>query len=75
QGTPSKMQILEETNNFHEENYLLLDSSKARRELGWLPKFNIDIALDKTIKWYQNFQQNNGDILDFSLKQITNFDK
>ncbi|MFM6972292.1 MAG: CDP-glucose 4,6-dehydratase [Alphaproteobacteria bacterium] len=74
-GTPSKMQILEETNNFHEENYLLLDSSKARRELGWLPKFNIDIALDKTIKWYQNFQQNNGDILDFSLKQITNFDK
>ncbi len=29
-----------------------LDSSKIHRELGWKPKINFDVGLEKTIQWY-----------------------
>lgn len=35
----------------HEAHYLKLDSSKARAQLGWRPRWNLDVALDKTIEW------------------------
>ena len=35
-----------------------LDSSKARKELNWVPRFQFKEALDKTVDWY--------------IKQITN---
>uniref|UniRef100_A0A7C3ET94 NAD(P)-binding domain-containing protein n=1 Tax=Candidatus Methanomethylicus mesodigestus TaxID=1867258 RepID=A0A7C3ET94_9CREN len=31
-----------------------LDSSKARRELGWHPRHSFDEALKKTVDWYVN---------------------
>jgi len=37
----------------HEAHYLKLDSSKARTRLGWRPRWNLDVALDKTIEWHQ----------------------
>ena len=30
---------------------ILVDSSRARKELGWKPKVNIDKGIKKTIKW------------------------
>jgi nucleoside-diphosphate-sugar epimerase len=30
---------------------ILVDSSKAYKELGWKPKINIDRGIIKTIKW------------------------
>lgn len=35
----------------HEAHYLKLDSSKARRELGWQPRWHIGAAIDKIIDW------------------------
>ena len=29
-----------------------MDSSKIRKELGWSPKINFDVGLEKTINWY-----------------------
>jgi CDP-glucose 4,6-dehydratase len=43
----------------HEANYLKLDSSKARSQLGWKPKWNLKIALDKTLQWHLAWK--NGD--------------
>lgn len=43
---------------WHEANYLKLDCSKARNELGWKPKWSIEQALDRTIEWTRAFQQN-----------------
>lgn len=37
----------------HEAHYLKLDSSKARAELGWRPRLNLEIALDWTAHWYR----------------------
>lgn len=35
----------------HEAHYLKLDCSKARAELGWRPKWDIEKAIDSIIEW------------------------
>ena len=40
------------TNHVHEAKLLMLDNSKAKRELGWLPKWNINMAIRYTLEWY-----------------------
>ena len=40
-----------------------INSSKLRNELGWKPKYNLDNALIKTIKWYVNNQDWSNKIL------------
>lgn len=42
----------------HEARLLYLDSSKARRLLGWLPTWSLTNALEKTAAWYQSVQRN-----------------
>ena len=37
---------------------LILDSSKARSELGWQPKFDLNMTLEKTFEWYDEFRKN-----------------
>ncbi len=37
----------------HEANYLKLDSSKARNQLGWQSNWRLEMALNKTIEWHQ----------------------
>ena len=36
----------------HEAGYLKLDSSKARSELGWLPRWTLERALQMTVEWH-----------------------
>lgn len=35
----------------HEAHFLKLDSSKARRELGWAPRWHIGEAIDRIVAW------------------------
>ena len=37
----------------HEANYLKLDISKARQELQWAPRWNLETAIEKTIDWHR----------------------
>lgn len=37
----------------HETNFLYLDSSKARRELGWVPTWDLAACLEHTAEWYR----------------------
>jgi CDP-glucose 4,6-dehydratase len=39
----------------HEAETLKLDSTKARIELGWSPKFTLDQALRTTVDWYKAY--------------------
>jgi CDP-glucose 4,6-dehydratase len=36
-----------------ENNYLTLDSTKAKRILNWVPKYNIEQTVEKTMSWYK----------------------
>jgi CDP-glucose 4,6-dehydratase len=38
----------------HEAKLLSLDSSKAKRELGWRPRLSIEDAVGLTVEWHKN---------------------
>jgi CDP-glucose 4,6-dehydratase len=41
----------------HEAEFLALDSSKSRTELGWQALLKIEVALEWTMSWYKLWQQ------------------
>lgn len=57
----------------HEANLLSLDCTKAKVYLNWLPKLNIEEALEFTVEWYKNYDK--VDMYDFCKKQIYEYDK
>lgn len=58
----------------HEAKLLLLDSSKAKSKLGWMQKLPLDIALDKTIEWYEAWKDNQA-MEEISISQINFYEK
>ena len=56
----------------HEAHFLRLDASCARSELGWRPRFTIEIALQWTVDWYRACQ-NGLNMKDETLAQIVRF--
>lgn len=53
----------------HEAATLKLDSSKARLELGWSPRFSLEEALAHTQIWYRSFRKGE-DIRDVTERQV-----
>lgn len=62
---------LSDPNALHEANLLMLDISKAKFELGWEPRMNIDQTVALTVDWYRRYR--NEDIYTVCLKQIENY--
>ena len=52
-----------------EANFLRLDSSKARRELGWRPRLGLERALEWTVQWYKH-QAQGADARVLAVEQI-----
>jgi CDP-glucose 4,6-dehydratase len=44
--------------NFHEAQFLKLDTTKAKVELDWQPIWQLDKAIEKTMEWYRGFYEN-----------------
>ena len=55
-----------------ESNNLQLDSTKARQNLGWHYKTNLDLALKWTADWYKQYKNDNN-MRRFTETQINNF--
>ena len=62
---------IEETEQPHEAGYLLLDSSKARKSLGWSDELSFSDSIDWTANWFKASQTNNP--LQVTANQIENF--
>jgi CDP-glucose 4,6-dehydratase len=58
----------------HEAHYLKLDSSKARTELGWRPRLNLETALDWTLRWHRQCQ-NGADMASETRAQIDRYEQ
>lgn len=56
----------------HEAGTLKLDSSKAKQQLDWQPRWNLDTALEKTVAWHQAWKRGE-DMQTFSLAQIREY--
>jgi len=41
----------------HEAHYLKLDSAKAKKRLGWKPRWDLEKALEKVIEWTKSYKQ------------------
>lgn len=53
----------------HEAHFLKLDCSKARSELGWQPRWSLDVALESIVTWTKLYRDG-GDLRDACLGQI-----
>jgi CDP-glucose 4,6-dehydratase len=58
----------------HESNYLRLDASRARRELGWEPRVDIESALELTAAWYRAWTRGEN-MAEFTAYQIAEYEK
>lgn len=64
--------VSDETPQPHEANFLKLDSSKAKAQLGWQPRWRLHTALQKTLEWHQAWR-NQEDMRSITLKQIAQY--
>lgn len=56
----------------HEASYLKLDSSKARAELGWVPKLSLQASIRLTTDWYRAWLSG-ADMRSFTFLQIEQY--
>ncbi len=56
----------------HEAGLLRLDISKAKRELGWTPRWNFETAVEKTVTWYRAAHESK-DMTEVCLRQIEDY--
>jgi CDP-glucose 4,6-dehydratase len=69
-GTPWK---LDTGVNPHESNFLLLDSSKSRNELGWVDLLDFHSSIAWTADWYKTWDK--GGAKSVTLEQIDRFNE
>jgi CDP-glucose 4,6-dehydratase len=56
----------------HEAQYLRLDCTKAKTELGWEPQWDLDQALEATVQWYKAYQSGE-DVRSLTVEQISSY--
>ena len=62
-----------ETSVWHEAGLLRLDSTRARKLLGWRPRWTLEKCLASTLDWHQAWQQG-ADMRTFSLAQLAAYE-
>ena len=66
-------EIQNNSDTMHESDILLLDSSKAEKNLGWKNTLSINEAIIETVSWYKKNKNDAKEIKQFSLNQIKNY--
>ena len=56
----------------HEASYLKLDSSKAKKKLGWEARWKLEVALERTLEWHTGWRSKKN-LNDLSLMQISEY--
>ncbi len=57
----------------HEAMMLKLDATKAKTNLGWIPRYGIKETIQATLAWYSYCYEKKGDMREFTRMQINNF--
>ncbi len=56
----------------HEAGLLMLDSSKIKQQLGWMPVWNIKQAVEKTVQWSKVYVKG-GDVISETDREIEEY--
>ena len=68
-GDGASYEVNSNTSSLHEAHFLKLDCTKANHKLGWQPKWDIRVALDKISAWHRAYL-NGEDMAKYSLNDI-----
>ena len=68
-GDGARVECAPSAENPHEAGWLRLDSTLARTQLGWRPRWPLEQALAQTVAWYQAWT-GGADMAAISLDQI-----
>lgn len=66
-----ELRDLSDPNALHEAKLLMLDISKAKFQLGWEPRMNIDQTVALTVDWYNRYEDE--EVMEICLDQIDKF--
>lgn len=59
--------------DLHEANLLKLDCTKAKQQLHWSPKWDLQKTVAATVQWYQAYQSTPESLSMLTCQQITDF--
>ena len=66
-----ELRDVSDSNALHEANLLMLDISKAKFQLEWEPRTNIEQCCELTADWYKRYR--NEDVYNLCVEQISSF--
>lgn len=66
-----ELKDVSDPNALHEANLLMLDISKAKFQLGWEPRMNIEQCMCLVADWYKNYIKE--DVYQLCVKQIESY--
>ena len=66
---------LDEGAHPHEARTLKLECSKARAELKWRPRWDLEKTLEMTVAWYRQYYDGDGMMRKFTERQIEEYEK
>lgn len=66
-----ELKDLSNPNDLHEAQLLMLDTSKAKFQLNWNPRLNIDQTIELTADWYKRYKTEN--VYNICLSQINKY--
>tara|TARA_B100001287_G_scaffold158610_1_gene133292 strand:- start:24 stop:1073 length:1050 start_codon:yes stop_codon:yes gene_type:complete len=70
----NKIKFSKVNKNFKESKILKLNSTKAKKKLGWTTQYNINETLEKTANWYLAYMKKHN-MYDYSLNEVKKFFK
>lgn len=71
-GGTASYSISNQANMLHEAHLLKLDSSKARSQLKWLPKWDVDTTLNLICQWHRAHQKG-ANMHEYCLQEIKQY--
>ncbi|MHB1684242.1 MAG: CDP-glucose 4,6-dehydratase [Bacilli bacterium] len=71
-GESASQIVTESSQSFIEAYELVLDSTKARRLLGWAPRWTLDTTLEKIVEWTKAYRDHR-DMRSICLSQIHDY--
>ncbi|MDG4474794.1 CDP-glucose 4,6-dehydratase [Thiovibrio frasassiensis] len=73
-GKDASVEYMPLSDHPHEARLLRLDSTQARCELGWQPRWSLQHALEQTVAWHRTWLQG-ADMAAYSLEQIRAYEE
>ena len=68
-----KMEKDKNIQHMKESNFLMLDTTKVSRDLGWNPKLSLEESIQKTVEWYAVLKDSPSEIKAFTQNQIKTY--